>query len=396
MDGNRFDERRSWLAWGIAASALACLWLLAAPAAMAAPGKGSADLRLTQHAKGRTLSGQGVKVIAGSPAQQQGSALTLPIATVETAAAGATSDGWLRFKHGKRGLVLSGLRFDLTAGTLSGNLGGEEIVVFRIDTPAPVQVNRAAGTIALGGGKLRLTAEAADVLEQRLGLERALVRKGVGMLWLSAQANISETAPVKPAPTRVAVPVVSGEADWGVLASWRKYVLGNFPPGSAGTIATADGASEHGTLSEPSGYFGFPEAGGSSFERGLNGATDRLVLKTEGSVTFAKPMHCIMEVKLADLVVTLDGASSSIALDSVYDIDTPPGCTDQPAVPTGDVAFATLDLSGVTPVYSPDGKTVTWSTIPATLTAEGSAAFGLPQYKEGQALDPLTVTVGLG
>jgi hypothetical protein len=281
---------------------------------------------------------------------------------------------------------------------LNGKLGDQEIVVFQLGAPA--QVNAALGSVSLSGGKLRLTAAAAIVLKQQLGLERALVRKGVGVLWLSAQANPGKPAnPRKLAPlnpTRVAYPVVSGEADWGVLASWRKYILGNFPPGSAGTITTADGATEHGTLSEPSGYFGFPETGGSSFERGFDGATDRLVLQTEGSVTFAKPAHCIIEVELVDLVVTLDGASSSIALDSVYDIDTPPGCTDQPAVPSSDVTFASLDLSGVTPVYSPDGKTVTWSAIPATLTAEGSAAFGLPQYKEGQALDPLTVTVDLG
>lgn len=399
MDGNRFTEGRKWLALGVAAGVFACTWLVTAPVASAAPGQGSAEIRLTQHGKGRTLSGQGVKVVAGSPAQQQGSVLTLPISSVDPgAAASAGSDGWLRFKRGKRGAVLTDLRFDLSAGTLSGKLGGEEIAVFRFTTPAPVQVNAPAGTIALSDGKLRLTAEAATVLKQRLGLERPLVRKGVGMLWLSARANVAKQAPVNPPPSRVAIPVVSGEADWGVLASWRKYILGNFPPGSAGTITTAGGATENGTLSEPSGYLGFPMAADSTatFEQGLHGATDRLVLETEGSVTFAKPAHCITEVELADLVITLDGAGSSIALDSVYDIDTPPGCTDQPAVPTSDVTFATLDPSGVTPVYSAGGKTVTWGGIPATLTAEGSAAFGLPQYKEGQALDPVTVTVDLG
>lgn len=390
-------EDRKWLAWGLVASALAWVWLIGAPSALAAPGHGSAEFRFAQHGKGRTLSGQGVKVVAGSPAQQTGSVLTLPISSVESGVAAVTSDGSLRFKRGKRGVVLSALRFDLTAGVLSGKLGAREIAVFRLGAPA--QIDAASGRASLNGGKLRLTAKAASVLKQRLGLERALARKGVGVLWLSAQTTPGEPAPVtpdKPKPTRVAYPVVSGEADWGVLASWRKYILGNFPPGSAGTITTADGATEHGTLSEPSGYFGFPDTGASTFERGFDGATDRLVLQTEGSVTFAKPMHCIMEVELADLVVTLDGASSSIALDSVHDIDSPPGCTDQPAVPSSDVTFASLDLSGVTPAYSPDGKTVTWSAIPATLTAEGSAAFGLPQYKEGQALDPLTVTVGLG
>jgi hypothetical protein len=397
MDGNRLIEDRKWLAWGLAASALACVWLIAAPSALAVPGQGSAEVRFAHHAKGRTLSGQGVKVVAGSPARQAGNVLTLPIAAVESGASVVTSDGWLRFKRGKRGVPLSALRFDLAAGILSGKLGEREIAVFRLGVPA--QIDGAAGRASLSGGKLRLTARAASVLKRRLGLERALVRKGVGVLWLSAQTTPGNPAPVgpeKPKPTRVAYPVVSGEADWGVLASWRKYILGNFPPGSAGTIATAGGATEHGTLSEPSGYFGFPDTGASSFERGFDGATDRLVLQTEGSVTFAKPMHCIMEVELADLVVTLDGPSSSIVLDSVYDIDSPPGCTDQPAVPSSDVIFASLDLSGVTPVYSPDGKTVTWNAIPATLTAEGSAAFGLPQYEEGQALDPLTVTVGLG
>ena len=387
-------EKRKPNGWLLALMALGSL-LLAAPAQGAA-GQGTADIRFAQHSKGRTLSGQGVKVIAGAPALKNGNLLSLPISTVETGAtAAAGSDGWLRFKHGKRGVVFSSLRFDLSAGTLNGSLGGENIAVFRLGAPA--QVDPATGKVALSGGNLRLTAEAAGALKQQLGLERALVRKGVGILWLAAQANLEKQAPVKPAPTRVAIPVVAGELRWGVLASWRKYILGNMPPGSAGTITTAGGASEHGPPAEASSYFGFPMGADASFEKGLHGASDRLVLETEGSVTFAKPMHCIIEVKLADLVVTLDGASSSIALDSVYDIDTPPGCADQPVVPTDDVTFASLDLSGVAPVYSDGGKTVTWSAIPATLTAEGSTAFGLSgQYQEGQALDPVTVTVGLG
>jgi hypothetical protein len=385
MDGNRLNQGRNWLARGIAFSAFACIWLLAASPALAAPGHGSAEIHLAQHDKGRTLSGQGVKVVAGSPVQKAGNALTLPIVSVEPGATVATSDGWLRFKRGKRSVVLSTLRFDLSAGTLNGKLGGEELAVFRLGAPA--QVDTPVGRVSLSEGRLRLTADAAAALERRLGLERALVRKGVGVLWLSAGAN----------PTRVSVPVVSGEAGWGVLASFRKYVLGSQGPGSVGTITTADGATANGTLSQPSGYFGFPVASG-TFERGLYGASDKLVLKTQGSVTFAKPGHCIVEVKLADLVVTLDGAGSSLALDSVYDIDKPEGmsCGPVPAAATADVTFATLSLSGIAPTYSADGKTITWNAIPATLTSAGAAAFGLPQYQEGQVLDPVTVTVGLG
>lgn len=397
MDRIRLVEVRMRMSWALALVAVASLSLAAS--AQAAAGQGTADIRLAQHSKGRTLSAQGVKVIAGAPASKSGNILSLPISTVEAGApAAAGSDGWLRFKRGKRGVVLSSLRFDLTAGTLNGSLGGENIAVFRLGTPA--QLDPAAGRVALSGGNLRLTAEAAAALKQRLALERALARKGVGVLWLSAQANLApKPQPLTPpAPSRVAVPVESGAIGWGVLASWRKYILGNIPPGSAGTITVADGATEHGPPAEASSYFGFPMAsdGTASFEQGLHGATDRLVLQTEGSVKFAKPMHCIVEVKLADLLVTLDGADSSIVLDSVYDIDTPPTCTDKPAVPTDDVEFASLDPSGIAPVYSDDGKTVTWSGIPATLTAEGSAAFGLSgQYEEGHALDPVTVTVGL-
>jgi hypothetical protein len=385
MDGNRVNEDRNWLARGLIVSAVACLWLVTAPSALAVSGHGTADIRLAQHAKGRTLSAQGVKVIAGAPVQKSGNVLSLPISQLDPgAAASAASDGWLRFKRGKRGVVLSSPRFDLVAGTLNGKLGGEEIAVFKLGAPA--QVDAAAGRVSLSGGALGLTAEAAAVLKQRLGLERALVRKGVGTIWLAAQAN----------PTRVATPVVAGEAGWGVLAGWRKYVLGNFGPGSVGTITTADGASAHGDLAQPSGFIGFPAAGG-TFEKGLYGATDKLVLRTQGSVTFAKPGHCIVEVKLADLVVTLDGAGSSLALDSVYDIDTPEGmsCGPNPAVATTDVTFATLNLNGIAPTYSGGGKTITWSAIPATLTAAGAAAFGTG-YPEGEALDPVTVTVGIG
>lgn len=395
MDRIRLVEVRVRVSWVLALVAVASLSVVAS--AQAAAGQGAADIRLAQHGKGRTLSGQGVKVIAGAPALKNGNVLSLPISSVETgASAAAGSDGWLRFKRGKRGVVFSSLRFDLTAGTLNGNLGGEDIAVFRLGTPA--QVDSATGRVALSGGNLRLTAEAAGALKQRLGLERALARKGVGVLWLAAQANLApKPQPLAPpAPSRVAVPVESGEVGWGVLASWRNYVL-NVPP--AGTITTADGATANGSLSAPTGYIGFPMASGgnATFEQGLHGAADRLVLQTEGSVKFAKPGHCIVEVKLADLLVTLDGADSSIVLDSVYDIDTPPTCADQPAVPTDDVDFASLDPSGIAPVYSDGGKTVTWSGIPATLTAEGSTAFGLSgQYKPGQALDPVTVTVGLG
>lgn len=380
-------SRNSWAgAVPAALIALVALAALAAPAS-AAPGQGTAVVILAEHSKGRTLSGQGVKVLASAPATKDGRSLSLPISNVDPGAnPSATSEGWLRFKRGKRGVNLTGLRFDLGAGALTGKLGDEEIAVLQLG--AAGTANASTGAVGLDGGKLRLTPEAATALKQKLGLDHALRRDGVGMVWLGARANPAHEA---------AKAVVSGTADWGVLASWRAYVLGQQgPPMSKGSIAVEGGVTSNGALAEASGFFGFPATSG-SFERGLYGAADKLVLKTQGSVTFAKPFHCIVEVKLADLEVKIDGANSSISLDSDYDIDTPEGmtCNPQPPVATDDVTFAALNLSGVTPTWSADGKTITWTAIPATLTAAGATAFGTG-HKAGLALDPVTITVGIG
>ncbi len=360
---------------------------LAAPAG-AASGQGTAAIILAQHDKGRTLSGQGVKVLAGLPATKDGRTLTVPISAVDPGAnPSAISEGSLSFKRGKRAIGLSGIRFDLSADTLRGRLGDEEIDVFKLGAAATASAS--SGSVGLDSGKLRLTVEAATVLEQKLGLARALRRDGVGMAWLGAKANPAHEA---------AKAVVSGAAEWGFLTSWRAYVLGQQgPPMSKGTITVEGGATTNGTLTEAGAFFGFPATGG-SYEKGLYGAADELVLKTQGSVKFAKPFHCIVEIKLADLEVTIDGANSSIVLgDYSYDIDkfNGVGCDDQPAVLAPGTKLATLDASGVTPIYAAGGKTITWTAIPATLTAAGSVPFS-PTYKEGQALDPVTIVANIG
>lgn len=383
------ESRRSRLATGLLAlgAGVALTAALAAPAG-AAGGQGQAVIAAAGHSKGRTLSGQGVKLLAGPGAGTQGAKLTLPIAELNPAGAqpSARSSAGLTFKRGKQTVDLTGIHFNLGAGTLVGTLGGSEVPVFWLG--AAPKIDGAGGSVSLGEGKLRLTAEAATALKQKLDLEHALVRKGVGMLWLAAQA-----APAH-APAQA---IASGSTDWGVLASWRKYVLGNFGPGSVGTIATGGGATANGTLSEPSGFLGFPATGG-SYEKGLYGGSDKLALNTAGSVTFAKPGHCIVSVELAGLELKIDGADSSIALDAGYHVNKVEGkaCVEQPAVPATRVTFAQLDLSGVSPTYSADGKTVTWTAVPASLTAAGSAAFIGGKYPAGQALDPVTISVGIG
>jgi hypothetical protein len=387
MSSNQTSNGRAGRALIALVALAATAGVLAVPAG-AATGQGTAAMILAQHEKGRTLSGQGVKVLPGLPASQDGRSLTLPISAVNPGAdASATGEGSLNFKRGKRSIALTGLRFNLVAGTLSGKLGDTELTVFRLDGPATA--NASSGNVRIDEAKLRLTADAADALKKGLGLARALRRDGVGMAWLSARANPTHEA---------AKAVVSGSADWGFLTSWRTYVLGQQgPPMSIGSITVEGGATANGNLTDAGAFFGFPATGG-SYEKGLYGAADELVLKTQGSVKFAKPFHCIIEIKLADLEVTIDGASSSIVVgDYSYDIDkfNGMGCDDQPAVLAPGTKLATLDAGAVTPTYAADGKTVTWTAIPAALTAAGSVPFS-PTYGEGQPLDPITITANVG
>jgi hypothetical protein len=378
------ESRRSRLT----ASLLALGATVALTAAMAAPagaagGQGSAVIAAASHSKGRTLSGQGVKLIAAAGATDQAGKLTLPIAELNPGAQpSAHTTASLTFKKGKRSLALTGIRFDLVTGTLVGKLGDAEIPVFWLG--AAPKINGTAGSISLGEGKLRLTAEAATALRQGLGLKRALVRKGVGMIWLAAQASPTQ------APAQA---VASGSLDWGFLTSWREYIYKELGPGSIGSITTEGGATTTGNPAKAGSFFSFPSAGG-SFQKGLYGAEDLLTLKTQGSVKFAKPGHCIVEIRFSNVAVTL-GASSSIVADLNYDIDkfNGMGCDDLPAVSVPNTTIATL--GNVAPAYSPNGKTVTWTALPATLTAAAATPFA-PQYKAGQILDPATITVGLG
>jgi len=368
----------------------ACLLALGAAvaliAAMAAPadaykGQGDAVIVAAKHSNGRTLSGQGVKLLAGAGAGSQDGKLTLPIGELNPGALAqqpsAHSAASLTFKRGKRSVALTGVGFNLAKGVLTGRLGDSQIEVFWLG--ATPQVNGANGTISLQEGKLRLTAEAAEALKEEMGLKRALVRKGVGMVWLAAHAF----------PTHgPAQNVTGGSLDWGFLTSWREYIYKFLGPGSVGSITTEGGATTVGEPAKPGSYFSFPAAGG-SFEQGLFGASDKLTLNTKGSVKFAKPGHCIVEIKFSDVVVTL-GSSSSIVGDLDYDIDkfNGSGCDPVPPVAAPNTELATL--GGVVPSVS--GNTITWAGLPASLTAAASAPFA-PTYKAGHPLDPATVSV---
>lgn len=356
----------------LAASAAAAA-VLASPAA-AAGASGEAFLRPADHDKGRTLSGQGVKIVAGSGASAANGMLTLPLNSLEASSAG--SSGSLSFERGKRSVALTAISFDFAKGTLNGSLDGQQLAVFNLGGSATAS----ASSASLQGGKLSLTGPAASALKQKLGLERALVHNAVGMVWLAAQAMPAPSAaPVEPAKPS-AKPVVGGNIGWGFLASWRGYVLS--PP--AGSAEASEGATATGPLTSPATTFGFPATGG-SYTAASGSTPAQLTVSSKGSVKWAKPAHGIMEVRLFNLEVQFAPSGSWL----IADVSTNFGV---PKV-TEDVKFASLDPSGVVPAVA--GSSVTWTGVPATLTEEGAAPFG-GQYKAGQVLEPITVTAELG
>jgi Htaa len=357
--------------------------VIAAPAG-AFHASGDAVVVSASHDSGRTLSGQGVKLVAGNGGSSQANKLTLPVADVNPLGTQptATSAASLIFKKGKASVAFSDVRFNLSAGTIAGKLAGTETSIFRVEG-AP-QVNAITGAVSLSAGKLRLIGTTAQNLRSELDLERALNPKGVGMVWLAAQAK----------PLQVKKAVASGALDWGFLSSWREYIYKPLGPNTVGSITTEGGATTVGEPAKPGTYFAFPAAGG-TYEEGLFGAASTLALKTDGSVKFAKPGHCIIEIRLANMEAKIEGASSAIVGNLTYNIDkfNGIGCEDLPAVSAPNTTIATLNPSGIAP--SRAGNTLTWANVPATLTAAAAKPFE-PQYKAGQALDPVTITVGLG
>ncbi|OKJ76547.1 HtaA domain-containing protein [Streptomyces sp. CB02460] len=163
------------------------------------------------------------------------------------------------------------------------------------------------------------------------------------------------------APT---IALKDGTLDWGFKESFRRYI------GGAGKITVKDGAKQ----AENNGVFTFVNGKG-SYDTGTH-ATDTAF---EGGVNFSAHGG-VLDITLSDVKVSTLGTGGAITAD----VATPQGTQN-------DVAVADLDLSAVKPGQGAGGAMV-FKDIPAKLTKAGSAAFN-GQYKEGEVLDPATLTV---
>ncbi|MFE9118009.1 HtaA domain-containing protein [Streptomyces sp. NPDC007172] len=190
---------------------------------------------------------------------------------------------------------------------------------------------------------------------------------------VATAAALGAAVPAAAAPAPEGAPpqleLKDGTLDWGFRESFRKYIA------AAGRITVADGAKQ-------------AAAGGAFTFTGGTGTYDTATHATgnafKGSVRF-EAHGGVLDIKLSGLKVATTGAKGAITAD----ITTKDRAGKDQV--EDDVALADLDLSKVRPGSGAGGAMV-FKDIPAALTKAGAAAFN-GQYKEGDPLDPATLTV---
>ncbi|WP_258022021.1 HtaA domain-containing protein, partial [Streptomyces anatolicus] len=190
-----------------------------------------------------------------------------------------------------------------------------------------------------------------------------VVTLGAATLALPATAADGGAA----APSRLELK--DGTLDWGVKESFRKYVTGI----AMGKIEATDGAKQ----AADNGVFTYT-GGTGAYDTGTH-ATETAF---KGGVRFVSTAHRF-DIKIADVKVRTGGNASAIQADVTLN-----GATQN------DIDLARLDMTGIRPGQG-EGGAMVLKDIPATLTAAGAKAFN-GMYKEGDKLDPATLTVKAG
>jgi hypothetical protein len=171
------------------------------------------------------------------------------------------------------------------------------------------------------------------------------------------------------------IPIKGGEVDWGIKESFRSYIEGPIAKGkievSSGAVRAADGT------------FVFPVSAGA-----YDTTTHTIEVQGTGTVHFTghetNPSEPQLDLTLSNPRVVLGAETGGLFADVSSKAFTPGEPESFPGV-----ELATLDTSGVAPVFGADA--VSLSAIPAVLTEAGSKAFS-GFYKAGTALDPVGVT----
>lgn len=335
----------------------------------------------------------------------------------DTYGSGLQAAGGIKLTNGKRSLQIRGLRLSVNKdlAVVRGNIAGaKNIVVFT--APGTGTFGTDPKSMKFSGGKLVFPGSVAKKVKNRLRLKKAptgllgsLNVKAALLDQYDAQCGVPVNSVVDTSWTdATALPTLSspatisatGSLPWGFKSSFRGYVNGvmigdgSDPARSAKAMQALDGAVE--TAPDSFGAsFAFPVSGGEfAKNESADPADDQAVINTTGTALICNSTHMFW-VSITDPTIVIDGANSRIVATISENINGGGmfGAAGPWETPQR-VDLATLDLSAVTPTYG--SGTVTWSAIPATLSATASPFATYPQGPGPVALDPVTVTVTTG
>ena len=172
------------------------------------------------------------------------------------------------------------------------------------------------------------------------------------------------------------VELPGGSLDWSVKDSFVAYIEGNIAKGEV----ILDGATEN-----ADGSFAFPLVQGTT-----DTATGETAATFGGSVRFTghdEGTGPQLDLLFRNIRVEVSGVAGSLVADV-----TSKGLGETDATEYPGVIFATLDFSATPPSLAQGSLTFTG--VPATLTADGAEAFA-GFYDEGEQLDPVSLTFQL-
>ncbi len=185
----------------------------------------------------------------------------------------------------------------------------------------------------------------------------------------STSSTTTKSAAAKPAVVNGCA-VADATLEWGFKESFRAYIDGSIANGSW---------SEKGNASYNTPNFVWKQGEGN-----VDSAASAVSVGFTGSVTFTGHSG-VLDMTVSNPTLSIADASTGYIL-----LDVKNTTMEGVAVKEKQVSFAKLDLAGVSLVPDAEGA-VTLTGVPASLTAEGAAAFGT--YPEGEALDPVTLVL---
>jgi hypothetical protein len=265
-------------------------------------------------------------------------------------------------------------------GSLAVTVDGKDPVVIATLDLASATTTSTAGSTSFAGTPATLTAAGAAAFG---GFYPAGTSLDPVSFAIDTSVPADPSAPVEPevpvavpeppfvvppslAPIASPASLAAGSLTWGVKQSFRDYVTGPIAKGAVTTSGVASSGSS----------YTFGQAAGGNFDpaSGLGSSN------YSGSVRFTGHAG-LLDVTLGNPVVRVDRAGSGTLLVSVNG-----------GAPT---PFATLDLAAGS--RSTPGNAVSYSGVPASLTAQGAAVFSLNGsgfYAVGAALDPVSFVIG--